>query len=252
MPEADDRLAGDPVWELFPALEDDSRLRHSRTSLLLLALALSYWIPTASVILACVAASFREFWEGRRLSRSIPGKAGGRICSLFTYAWGAWKLGVTAFLLMFVVIGVYAASKEKPEVPAGAFATMLLWFIGFTASAALTATGLLMAFRSGMRVWIGEGVNEARLLLGAMLIVAFAFLVLGPLCVSLIGAAPSARDGESNVHRTLIAFGCVLVGGPIPILITLDRISRHVVADTPGKFGPKVPTVGKWDIDDTL
>lgn len=250
MHEADDRLAGDPVWELFPVLVDDSRLRHYRTGLLFLALALSYWLPTASVILACVAASFREFWEGRRLARSIPDKAGGRICSLFTYAWGAWKLGLTAFLLLFVVIGVYAASKEKPDVPVAAFVTLLLSFFGFTASAFLTAIGLLMAFRSGMRVWIGEGVNEARLLLGAMLIVVFAFLVLGPLCVSLIGAAPSA--GESSIRSILITFGCVLVGGPIPLLIALDRISRHVVADTPGKFGPKAPTVGKWDIDDTL
>lgn len=252
MLEADDRLAGDPVWELFPAQDDDSRLRRSRMSLLLLTLALLYWIPTASIVLACVAASVREFWEGRRLARSIPNKAGGRICSFFTYAWGAWKFGVTAFLLMFVAVGVLAASKEMPEVPVEAFATILLCFIGFTASAALTAIGLLMALRSGMRVWIGEGVNEARLLLGAMLIVAFAFLVLGPLCVSLIGEVPSGEDNKSNVRRILISFGGVLVGGPLPIVIALDWISRHVVADAPGKFGPKVPAVGKWDIDDTL
>lgn len=250
--EADDRLVGDPVWELFPTTEDDSRFRHAHTSLLLLALALCYGIPTASVVLACVAASFREFWKGHRLARSIPDKAGGRICSLFTYAWGAWKLGVTAFLLMFVTIGVYAASSEKFEAPVPAFTAMLLWFVGFTVSAALTAAGLVMAFRSGMKVWIGEGINEARLLLGAMLIVAFAFLVLGPLSFSLIGTAPSATDGASNFQRTLIILGCVLVGGPISILIVLDRISRHVVADMPGKFGPKVPTVGKWSVDDTI
>jgi hypothetical protein len=40
--------------------------------------------------------------------------------------------------------------------------------------------------------------------------------------------------------------GC-LFGGPVVILVVLDQLSRHVVADTPGKFGPKEPTVGKWN-----
>jgi hypothetical protein len=35
--------------------------------------------------------------------------------------------------------------------------------------------------------------------------------------------------------------------GPLMILVVLDSISRRVVADRPGKFGPKVPTVGKWN-----
>lgn len=252
MSEADDRLVGDPVWELFPASEDDSRLRRVRTGLLLVALALVYWFSGVSVVLVCVAASLRELWEGRRLARSIPDKAGGRICSHFTYAWGAWKLGMTAFLLMYVGLGVYVATKERPETPTMAFTAMILWFAGFTLSAVLTAIGLLMASRSGMKVWIGEGVNQARLLLGAMLIVAFAFLVLGPVCVGLAEAAPRAREGEANILMIQALVGGVLIGGAISILVILDRISRRVVADTPGKFGPKVPTFGKWDVDDAL
>ena len=48
---------------------------------------------------------------------------------------------------------------------------------GFTVSATLTALGLLAASRSGMRVWIGEGVNRARTLLMGMLVAGFTFIV---------------------------------------------------------------------------
>jgi hypothetical protein len=41
-------------------------------------------------------------------------------------------------------------------------------------------------------------------------------------------------------------FGVMLIGSVV-ILVILDRFSHHVVADRPGKFGPKVPTVGKWN-----
>jgi hypothetical protein len=41
-------------------------------------------------------------------------------------------------------------------------------------------------------------------------------------------------------------FGCMF-GGPVIILVVLDWFSRRVVADRPGKFGAKVPTVGKWN-----
>lgn len=44
----------------------------------------------------------------------------------------------------------------------------------------------------------------------------------------------------------LAFFGC-LFAGPVVIVLVLDRIGRQVIADCPGKFGPKVPTVGKWN-----
>jgi hypothetical protein len=39
----------------------------------------------------------------------------------------------------------------------------------------------------------------------------------------------------------------MLFAGPVAILMILDRIDRRVVAESPGKFGPKVPSVGKWN-----
>ncbi len=67
--------------------------------------------------------------------------------------------------------------------PSAFIASLLLGMGGFTLSAALTALGLMAAYRSGMRVWIGEGVNRARTLLMGMLVVGFTFVVLGPLCI---------------------------------------------------------------------
>ena len=51
--------------------------------------------------------------------------------------------------------------------------------------------------------------------------------------------------------EVLAFFGCVFVG-PLVILLVLDWISRRVIADRTGKFGPKVPTVGKWNSTETM
>jgi hypothetical protein len=98
-----------------------------------------------------------------------------------------------------------------------------------------------------MRVWIGEGVNRARTLLMAMLVVGFTVVVLGPMSFWMVGRfpRPSNRPGDDS-WGLLAFFGC-LFGAPLLILLVLDWVSRRIVADRPGKFGPKVPTVGKWN-----
>ena len=118
---------------------------------------------------------------------------------------------------------------------------------GYLLSATLTAAGLVRAYRSGMHVWVGEGVNQARTLLLAMLIVGFAVAVLGPMCVWLAVGVPHASESGDHVAVELeVMFGLMFVG-PFVMLLILDWVCRRVVADRPGKFGPKVPTVGKWD-----
>jgi hypothetical protein len=123
---------------------------------------------------------------------------------------------------------------------------MLLWSVGFFASAILTASGLLAAYRSGMRVWVGEGINRARSLLLGMLIVAFTFVVIGPWCFWLIGTRnPAGAERTGGVWFFAVLFGPMFAGA-LAVLLLLDWLSSRVVADTPGKFGPKVPAVGKW------
>ncbi len=250
MNEMDDRLAGDPVWELFTHPTPGPAQAALRTRLYLRWLIVAGLIavcwhlsPPLAVVMACLSVAAPDFRRGRQVARSIPSKTGGTICARFTYAWGAWKAGVAAFVLMFVSIVFFARAKEIPP----AFVVSLLSGIGgFTLSAALTASGLVAAYRSQMRVWIGEGVNQARTLLTGMLIVGFTFLVLGPLCVSLVQFPRASENWVGALLFISAFFGC-LFAGPVAILLVLDRVIRHVVADRPGKFGPKVPTVGRWN-----
>ena len=106
MHEPDDRLAGDPIWELFtdPAPTPASRLLGSW--LATAALVAAAWVvsPPLAILIAALAVSLGEFRKGRQLRRAIPDKAGGEICALFRYAWGTWRLGVAAFVLMFVTV----------------------------------------------------------------------------------------------------------------------------------------------------
>ncbi len=110
MNEMDDRLAGDPVWELFahptprPA-QEALQTRDYRRWLVVAGLIAVGWLvfPPLAVMTACLSVAARDFRTGRKLARSIPDKAGGTICARFTYAWGALKLGAAAFALMITV-----------------------------------------------------------------------------------------------------------------------------------------------------
>ena len=199
MNELDDRLAGDPVWELFPyPTAGPARGSHAHRFgrwLAIACLVAASWLlsPSLAVVTACLAIPAVEFRNGRLLSRSIPDKAGGTIAARFTYAWGALKLGLTAFAFMFAT--VFALGRNQPEVPPAFLVSLFLCMGGYLLSATLTAAGLVRAYRSGMRVWVGEGVNQARTLLLAMLIVGFAVAVLGPMCIWLAASA-SQRKGQ--------------------------------------------------------
>jgi hypothetical protein len=254
MNETDDRLVGDPVWELFahptpgPAHETSRAHRYGRWLFVAGLIVLGWFLfPPLAVVTACLAVAARDFRRGRQLARLIPSKAGGTICARFTYAWGAWKLAVAAIVLMFASVAAFGPTKDSREVPSAFIVSMLLVVGGFALSAALTALGLLAAFRSGMRVWVGEGVNQARTLLLGMLMVGFVFVVLVPMCFWFtIRFRPGSDSPIDPLPGFLMPFGC-LFAGPTVILLVLDGISRRIIADRPGKFGPKVPTVGKWN-----
>jgi hypothetical protein len=256
MNEIDDRLAGDPVWELFgdptrgPA-RGVSRIRVYLPWLVVAGSIAVAWmlVPSLAAAIACLAVGARDFRRGRRLARSLPDKAGGAICARFTHAWGAWKVAATALALAVALAAVYRPVRDGHEPPSALATLMLICLAGYALSAALTASGLFLAYRSGMRVWVGEGVNRARTLLLGMLIGAFTIGVLGPICVGLSTSFPARaaeRETRAGLAFLLMLYGCVL-GGPVGILIILDRLGRRVIADRPGKFGPKVPAVGKWD-----
>jgi hypothetical protein len=184
MSDVDDRLAGDPVWELFPQAASETGTiavrRYTRwlAAIGLAAVSLLVFPPLAGAIV-CLSFAAPDFHVGWQLARSIPSKAGGKICSRFAYAWGAWKLGATAFVLMMASAVIIALAGEIHSMISALLVLVPLWVGGFVVSSVFTALGLLEAYRSEMRVWIGEGVNQARTLLLGMLIVLFMIGVVG-------------------------------------------------------------------------
>lgn len=252
MNEVDDRLAGDPVWELFaqptPRPADEGHRNHSYGRWLVAAglIALG-WLefPPLALVTVCLLFSARDFSKGREHSRSIPSKAGGTICSRFSYVWGAWKFGASALALLFPAVAIFGPMNEGPEALTALMTLVLVGIGGFTASAALTASGLQAAYRSGICVWIGEGVNRARTLFLGMLLVLFTFAVLGPMCIWLTGALARAKETRPDAIPAMLFLFVCWFAGPVVILLVLDWISRRVIADRPDKFGPKVPTLGK-------
>ncbi len=198
--------------------------------------------PTLSVVSACLAVAFRDFVTGRQLARSIPDKAGGKVCSRFSYAWGAWKAGWAACAMTFAVLYFDLRYESRRDPPPAFVAAILIWIASFASSSAWTALGLLAAYRSGMKVWIGEGLNQARLLLLGMLLAGITLTMLVLTSLWIVGKLLSASDG-----RIYKRFFVILFAGSFAVLPLLDWLSPRIVADRPGKFGPKVPTVGKWD-----
>lgn len=251
MQEPDDRLAGDLVWELFPSHAPHGVARRARRildGLLMVTLAAVAWYcyPPLGVAVACLGAACRDVLAARRFSNTIPDKAGGTICALFTYAWASWKIALTAILLMVVTVAL-TAQKMKAAGPPAAFATAsVLCFGGFFASSLFTAAGLVKSLRSGMRVWIGSGINQARTLLLGMLIVGFTLAVIAPTCLWLVGRVPRATDSGDNAFPMALGTLGFMFAGSIAILVAVDWLARRVIAAQPGKFGPKVPSVGKW------
>lgn len=234
-------------WELFPRPEDRPHRGKLRAAVVVAIVACWFVDRSLAVAAACVAVAFPDFREGARLDRAVPDRAGARICMLFRFAWGAWKVAATGLVSMFVLIRWVGYDERIDALPEFALAIGALVFGGL-ASAALTAAGVVAAMRSGMRVWIGEGANQARTLLLSMLIWAFVIAVLGPGSIGLRLIFDQRQPGREFVALvSLLAFCSLAVVGPIAMLVALDRIGRRVIAERPGKFGPKVPSVGKWN-----
>jgi hypothetical protein len=250
MDEIDDRLAGDRIWELVPYRSTRAtrgpRFAFYAGWLAVACLVAASWTfsPSFAVATACLAVAAGDFRKGLQLAESIPAKAGGAVCARFRYAWGAWKLGLTALVFMF---GTAVLVRRHSEIPPAFLASLLLCMGGFSLSAIWTSSALVLAYRSRMRDWVGEGVHKARTLSLAMLIVGFIFAVLGPICLQLATGVPLANESHGSVPVVVGAMFALLFGGPLAMLLILDRFCRRVVADRPGRFDAKVPMVGKWE-----
>lgn len=245
----DSTLAEDFDWALFPQETEVPPLKRWLHRLEVASVVVLTWLlyEPLAVVLACLAISFKDFRKAYTASRAIPDRAAAWISSVFGYAWAAWTLGVAACATFFVLAVINVSVVHDRGMPPGAGTAMLLVPCGFLAALTLTAAGLVMALRSGLRIWIGEGMNQARTLLLGLMILLFTVFGIGPLLV-LLSANFDRSSGPGM--PAFIAWAGLLAAtfaGPIAILIVLDRISRRVLASYPGKYGPKVPSLKKWD-----
>lgn len=252
--ETDDRIVGDPVWELFdPPAPRGPRAQLVRWVVAAVVTGLGLWLePSIAVATVCLAVAWPDFERGWQARRRIPDAAAARVSARFSYGWALFKIGMTAFGLMFATVFTMFPRPPGGSAPPPAFITAcLLWFAGSLASALVTAAGLAGAIRGGLRVWIGEGVNRARTLLLGMLVTGFVIGVLMPmmfLFVSL-GARPRSAETNAGMAAGAVVVACVfgiMFVGPVVLLLVLDAIGRRVIANVPTKFGPKVAAVGKW------
>jgi hypothetical protein len=246
----DSTLAEDFDWALFPQETEVPPLKRWMHRLEISSVVALTWFvhQPLAVVLACLAISFQDFRKAHVTSRTIPNRAAAWISSLFGYAWAAWTLGVAACATFFVLGVINVSVVHDRGMPAGAGTAMLLAPCAFLAALTLTAAGLVMALCSGLRIWIGEGMNQARTLLLGLLILLFTVFGIGPLLVLL--SANFDRSSGPGMHAFIAWAGLLAAtfAGPITILIVLDRISRRVLATHPGKYGPKVPSLKKWDV----
>ena len=258
MSEVDDRLAGDPVWELFPyaahAHEKESHdARDYRRWFAVACLVAAAWLvyPPLAVVTFCLAVVAHDFRNGRQLARSIPDKAGGSVCARFAYAWCRVENGGDRLHAGIVVVPIWATLGDTRESAAGRSHSHAARNGRFRAIGRVDrASGLLTAYRTGMRIWIGDGENQAKTLLLSLIVMVFTVFMLGPYGLLAHPRRSTGRAGRSDNLRAVLGLLACLFVAPIVILVIFGWASRRILADRPGKFGSKVPTVGKWDFDD--
>lgn len=245
MYEADDRLVGDLVWEIFeppgPA-PGPARRRIGRRAVVAGMVGLGWWLVPPIVVLATsLAMARREFRAGGRIARMHPGEAGARICVRFKYAWGAWKIGWTAF--GWALLGGFAfGTTFRPHPSAWTIATgALLAAAGLTASAILTAWAVGTAYWTGTRVRLAEGdLDRAWNLMLGMMLVGLADGVILPICVWIDARYPGVRTErlEPGPGIAILSFaGIFLIPGGL-------LWARELIALRIFEFGPEARKPG--------
>lgn len=195
-----------------------------------------------AVVLFCLALGLEEFRAGSRRARAAPDAAVAAITRLFSFAWGAWTFGLGAMATFFVLAAVNVALIHETSVPPGALTALLLVPPGVATSILLTAAGLVRALRSGRMIWIGEGTNQARILLRVLFYGTFTPCIVVPLVVLVIVGFEKGTQSWSG-FAVCIGAAMNLLIAPVGVLLALDAVSRRVLAREPGKLGAKVSSI---------
>jgi hypothetical protein len=223
--------------------------------------------PALAVIALCLKLGWNDFRTAWWLRRRDPSAGRGWAC-LFLYASsGLWKVTLTGFALMVVlVVGLAIAVNAAGPQPGPAvdvedqlMAALLTGLLGSALAMPLTCAAVLAARVSRAKLWLNGGVHEARrkdrwpppdafsrgvnrigLLTLAVLIVTW-LAVLG-LAIALV--AGGARPGRNN-RLGALSFAVVLTAwgaGIYVIYLVQNYCERAVFARSPREcWGVAVP-----------
>ena len=218
--------------------------------------------PSLVVVVGCSKFGWAQLRAARWLRKSDPNRRRGRACGWFYVSWGLWRISIVATLLMFVVIFLFQILRERlgaaPKVgnapPIQFVMAFLVAFFGFAFSTLTSIFGVVSAWRSRTRVWVGRaGINSFRgrtwppvtsgadwNRIGGLLLTAVPLALLGgsflPLSIVLTIAWIAARGiaGEIAAELTIYVGGTFsIIAGAIVLLALMDAAKRRMEARSP-------------------
>src|SRR5205085_2578363 len=124
--------------------------------------------PALGAVAVCVKFGWEDFQTARWLWRTDPDRGRGQACFWLYLASGLWKTAVVAFVMSMAFTAVTPRAGNGPP-PAGAADALLAFagtvsacLIGLLLSAAATALAVRLAWRRGVRLWLGSAAHRAR------------------------------------------------------------------------------------------
>jgi hypothetical protein len=218
--------------------------------------------PGLGAAVLCVKFGWNDFRTAWWLRRRDPWPARGRACFWTYLASGCGKVVLTAFLVMIVCVlltpgrpgpGKQGAPANVP--PPELLAAVFTGLVGGLLMVLTTTWALWLAWRHGVRVWLGGAVHQARrwdiwppsqvshqpgngagCLIQCVLVVLLLILIM-----LLILAVAFAPLGPNQNTKALVAIGglmLAMIGGSAAILYLGDVLNKHVLAGRPEECWP--------------
>jgi hypothetical protein len=258
MPEAEFRWTQDDwgTQEEATALQE-SRRNNRLAWFAVITLAFVVFELTANAMLSMALGCLKFGWDQYRMSRWLkrtdPNRTRGRICSWFYLAWGFWRSSLVATAVMFAIpFGVMLIEGKQPnapkrDLPSESLMALLLAFLGFSASGAISTVAVVSALRRKVKVWVGpevrwaieDGVwppqlasrrrltkNRAGWIIASAGIMDLGFVIL---VSALLALGRKDQVGLGGV--AFIGFNIFVL--PLSILMVKDTVSRILIAHSP-------------------
>jgi hypothetical protein len=227
--------------------------------------------PALAFVALCLKLGWNDFRTAWWLRRRDPRPGRGLACLLLYASSGLWKVTLTAFLLMIILVVALAVAVEiagpqnRPmgEVEQQLMAAALTIFLGSALALPLTGAALVVARLSRVKLWLSGRVHQARrddcwpppdeippgpnrLGILALVVVVLTWLVALGGIIALLASAFGARQNRGAAGA--LPFVAILGGwglGIASIYFLQNYLERAVFARSPSEcWGRSVPGHG--------